>query len=307
MPFFPYNASAQGKFAPSGGEPFLKNVPQNKLFLPKEGRYQIRVMPPWSQQGLFAKFVKLHWGVGLSQAIIVCPDMFGQSCPFCETWLKLRTEYDKFKPDVDACRPARRYYSNVVNLATPQLGVLAYSYGKTVYKLLKDLQDSGAYGDITDPVNGCDIHLTRSGTGRQVQDTIYPNRDATPLQDPSWLDAMFNLDDILIQPDQGDVEAAFNSQPWKVYTPTGKVAPAAPVPAAQPYTPSQPVVAEQPALVVQAPVSPVAEQPAPAPTPVAVVQPPIAAAPTETPDQKMERIKKLEEQIRAKLNPGAAK
>ncbi len=301
MTYFTYNPDAQGKFSPSGGEPFLKNVPQSKLFLPKEGKYQIRIMPPWSQQGLFAKFVKIHWGVGLSQTIIACPDMFGQPCPFCDTWARLRTEYDKYKPDVDSARPARRYYSNVVNLATPQLGVLAYSYGKTVYKLLKDLQDSGQYGDITNPMNGCDIHLTRSGTGRQVQDTIYPNRDATPLQDPNWLDQMFNLDDILIQPDPDDVQAAFNTHPWKIYTPSGKVTQVpvqpTPGPTLQPYNPP-PVTSEQPNAPVvpdqsNAPVAQVVNQPS---TEVTGVK-------QETSDEKMARIKTLEDNIRAKLNP----
>lgn len=227
MTYFQYNKEAQGKFSVGGGEPFLKNIAQNRVFILKEGTFQIRIMPPWSRAGLFAKFSKIHWQVGLSRSTFVCPTMFGaESCPFCEVYSQLVSEYDKYAPDVNACRPAKRYYSNVINLGSTPVGVMVYSYGQKVYGAIKGLQDSGDYGDITDPTTGCNITLTRQGSGRNVQDHVMPARNASPLQNPDWLDQLFDLDDIFVEPDMGDVNAAFATQPWKVWTPPSGEKPA---------------------------------------------------------------------------------
>ncbi len=217
--YYKYNADAAKAMRPEGNS-YIKNVPQEKQFSPKaDSKHRIRIMPPWSKVGVIFKHMKMHYRVGQGQTTFLCPDNFGEQCPFCQTHALLRKEYEKFKPDVDAARPANRYWSNIVFMENKERGVQVYSYGWTVYKMIYEIQDSGMYGDISDPTSGKDLLLTRTGSGRQARDAIYADPQTSKLENPKWLDQIFDLDTIFIQPDLEAVNAAFKSQPWKVYTP----------------------------------------------------------------------------------------
>ncbi len=300
MTYYQYNKDEQNKYSVGGGEPFLKNIQQAKVFVLKEGTFQIRMLPPWSRAGLFAKFSKIHWQVGLSRSTFVCPTMFGaETCPFCEVYSQLISEYDRYAPDVNACRPAKRFYSNVINLGAQDIGVMVYSYGQKVYGAIKGLQDSGDYGDITDPTTGCNMTLTRQGTGRNVQDHVMPARQASQLTNPDWLDHLFDLDDIFVEPDPADVKAAFATQPWKVWSPpsksSGSVATSKVIsPPGQ--SDQSPAVIEKATPVEQ---SSVAVEVTDDKVPDKAVN---AATEVEPQTGKVDAIKSLEERLRAKLN-----
>lgn len=218
---FKYNADAQQKISPDG-ESFL-NIPKEKLFIPQAGQYKLRILPPWSPQGLFAKYARIHWGVGSSLMRTVCPDMLVQgSCPFCVSYHQMRSDFNTFKEDIQVVRPIDRFYTNTYNLGEPQRGVIIWSFGKIIYRLIKGIQDSGDFGDITDEENGSDLTLTRTGQGRNVQDTIYPVRQPSKLANPTLVDSLFDLDTILKDPDIDELMAAWETQPWKVFEPKGK-------------------------------------------------------------------------------------
>jgi hypothetical protein len=129
----------------------------------------------------------------------------------------MRGNYDKYKEDISAARAMDRYFSNVINLGEPHKGVLVWAYGKLVYKQIKSIQDSGDYGDITDEENGTDLTLVRTGTGRQIQDTIYPVRQPSRLVNPAWIEEMFDLDAIFKEPDLDAITDAFKTHTWKVW------------------------------------------------------------------------------------------
>jgi hypothetical protein len=214
MAFFKYNPDEQKKFGDTG-ESFIK-VPKDKLFLPQPQQYKLRLLPPWSRMGLFAKYVKIHWGVGSMQLRTLCPDLYTPgSCNFCKVYHSFGDEYQNYKEEAQSVKAQDRFYSNIVNVQEPHKGVLVWSYGKTIYRLLKGIQDSSDFGDITDPDNGSDINLTRTGQGRNVQDTIYPVRNPSKLANPTWLDELFDLDSIFKEPDIAEVQAAFETHPWK--------------------------------------------------------------------------------------------
>jgi len=319
MGYYEYNPQAQRASSPMTREPYLKNVPQNKLFTLKEGTYRIRILPPWSSSGLYARFTQIHWEAGLSKTTFICPNMVRENtCPFCALYSNLRAEYDKYEPDISVCRPAKRWYANIIDLNNPGAGVLVYSFGKIIYTAIQNIQDSGEYGDITHPAHGTDMTLTRTGQGRNSKDAIYPARQSTPIQNPQWLDQLFNLDDIFLYPNPADVESAFASQPWKVYRPAGYVstpqpvsnAPVAvgpgpvitaPIPGPQP-APSAPAAAPvAPQAATSAPVAPAAPIPTPQPVqPPAAVQP----APVQVDSNVADRyaqVDALEAALKAKL------
>lgn len=214
---FKYNPEEQNKFNP-GGNSFM-SVTTDKMFTPQAGQYKVRILPPWSAKGLISKFMKTHWALGIAQLRTVCPEMHrAGSCPYCYAASVMRgNSYEKYKDDIQTARATDRYFSNVINLAEPHKGVLVWAYGKIVYKQIKSIQDSGDYGDITDDTNGTDLTLVRTGTGRQIQDTIYPVRQSTRLANPAWLEEMFDLDAVFKEPDVDAIAEAFKSQTWKVW------------------------------------------------------------------------------------------
>lgn len=306
MPYYKTNVEAQSKYAPAQSrEAFLKGVPNDKLFIPKEGQYRIRLMPAWSPAGYFAKTIMTHWDIGLTKSTTICPNMFREgSCPFCKAYGEMRNEYKTYEIDIGSgARPAKRFYSNIVNLSAPEHGVMVWSYGSTDYKMLMGLQGSGEYGDITDPVNGVDLILTRQGTGKAAKDIIYPVRDSSPIGNPAWLDQLFDLDKIFLEPDINDILSAFASHPWKIYQPKGVQRPiTAPVAAPIP-PPTTPVAAS---AVIPAPLP---SGTSATPTPVipevvnnipAAAQPITSATVAQAEAHDSQRAKDLED-LRAKL------
>lgn len=236
MSAFKYNPESQKKYSPGQTDSFIKDVPREKRFTPKEGANRIRILPPWSREGAYAKRMLIHWQVGLSRSSFLCPELYADgSCPFCRAHKLMKGDYDKFKADIEVIRVSKRWYSNVISYGSPNAGVLLYSYGKTVAGMLEVVQNGGQYGDITDPVAGSDLTLERSGSGRQVNDVVFPDRNSTKLQNPVWLDQLHDLDNIWVSPDPVAVDNAFKSQPWKIWSgetrSVAKVAAPTPVPA----------------------------------------------------------------------------
>ena len=252
MPAFQYNSDNQKRFTPTANEPFMQNVPKEKIFVPTSGvQHRIRILPPWSALGLFARFANTHWRLGAQgNDSFPCPDIWEEgSCPFCKTWAQLRQNYDYYQADVLAIRPTPRYYSNIINVAEPAKGVQLYTYGKRVYAMIKGIQDSGSFGDITDAINGVDLVLQRTGTGMMIQDIVYPTPQHQPIQNPDWLDQLFNLDTLFTKPNQEKIETAYRTQPWRVYNPAaGIVASTSQGQGAYVVQPSAPLGVLQPAL-----------------------------------------------------------
>lgn len=219
MPFA-YKKEAQDKYSQSTFEPFIK-VDKDKQFSldpKKDGDYRVRLMPPWSQEGVFAKGTKVHFFVGSEKQTVICPNTLGKDlCLFCKVHGLIKSD-PMYLADTADIRPNYRYYSNVVDMKNPGKGVMLWSYGPQIFFPLKKVQDSGEWGDITDPVGGYDILISRQVRGK-VADAVNPAPRPSAISDENWLDQLINVDEILPDVDEGLVKRLFNSHPWKVYEP----------------------------------------------------------------------------------------
>lgn len=220
MAYFKYNKEAQDAYSQGNFERLLK-VPKEKEFSldsKKDGDYKLRIMPPWSKEGAFARGSKIHYNVGVEKQHIVCPNTVGDNlCPFCYHHALIKSD-EMYQADSNSIRPAYRYFSNVVDMNNPKGGVKVWSYGPNIYYPIKKLQDSGEFGDLTDPIEGHDIIINRQVRGK-ITDSVFPTNKITALLDPDWLDQIVDLDTILPEVDQGLVDRLFKSHPWKVYEP----------------------------------------------------------------------------------------
>ncbi len=256
--YFQYKKEGQQKYAQSG-EPFLKNVPKERVFsLPsdKDSTTRGRILPPWSAAGAWALGSSIHW---LGKQILVCPNTVERgTCPFCDVHFRIKGD-QKFAADVQVIRPSKRFYANF--LPEGKKENFLFSFGWNVYSPINTIQESGEYGDLTDPEHGRNLILARTVKGKAIKDSVYPAPNPSIIEVVEVLENLFDLDTILPPVDIEEVEKAFASHPWQVYEPRTSV---------QVHR-QAPVVEKQDTVVPPTQVQQQATQPAPSDTPAGTV------------------------------------
>ena len=166
----------------------------NGLIFPKEGTLRMRIKSPGDDQELGMEVVQFYIpGVGG----VISPATFDEPCPFMEKYEELKQSKDEDDKELaKRLIPRRRYViggiiykddkGNGVDDEGQNRGVLIAG---AVYQDIIDLYlDEDEAGDMTDPVTGYDIKITRSGSGKF--DTTYSVRQCKP----SKLDKKYRSD-----------------------------------------------------------------------------------------------------------------
>lgn len=170
---------------------------QSNFWVPKEGKNNIRILPPWSEEGIWYREVPYHYGVGGKS--VVCPKrLLGKPCYICDKVAEFRKSSDKGLNEVaNDLRPKMRIYYNVVDLDDTAKGVQVFGSGVQVFKdlLYYDLDDE--WGNITDVDEGYDIILTREGKGRNSKYQVKAKKNSSPIGTEEWLNSMSNLDNLV--------------------------------------------------------------------------------------------------------------
>ena len=156
----------------------------NGLIFPKEGTLRMRIKSPGDDQELGMEVVQFYIpGVGG----VISPATFDEPCPFMEKYEELIQSKDEDDKELaKRLIPRRRYViggiiykddkGNGVDYDGQNRGVLIAG---AVYQDIIDLYlDEDEAGDMTDPVTGYDIKITRSGSGKF--DTTYSVRQCKP-------------------------------------------------------------------------------------------------------------------------------
>lgn len=144
------------------------------LFL-KEGETKLRVLPPWSAEGVWYRKTHEHpaYVNGFFNPVACPKKMANQPCPFCE-------ESDRLyklggEENIEAAKKFRwstKFFMNIVVHDSPDkergnlnVGVQVLKVGKKILdQILNYDQDaSEGWGDITDLENGYDLKITRRG------------------------------------------------------------------------------------------------------------------------------------------------
>lgn len=177
----------------SGGGDFLKLV---------LGKNVLRFLPPKLGQSTPFIIVWQHYikKPGASGNIsFACPRAhLKAACPVCDHADALgKTGSPADREAAYQLRAKIRVFANVIERGEggAEKGPQILAYGKKVHEQLLQLRkDVDAGGDFTDPINGFDITIERTGTGKD--DTTYavrPARNNTPLGNMDWIDAQADL------------------------------------------------------------------------------------------------------------------
>ena len=156
------------------------------LVFPKEGTTRVRIKSPGDDQELGFEVVQFYLqGIGG----FISPATFDEPCPFMEKYQQLKESNDEDDKELaKKLVPRRRFIiggiiykddkGTEVDYEGQDKGVLIAG---SVYQDIIDLYlDEDEAGDMTDPIKGYDIKITRSGSGRF--DTNYSVRACKPTK-----------------------------------------------------------------------------------------------------------------------------
>jgi hypothetical protein len=178
-----------------------------KYFKPKVGKNVVRILPPWSEEGLFYFETALHYGFqsdGRERAY-PCLKLLGKkACPMCafsDDLLSGSTEDQELGKRVQA---RRKFYATVIDRNNPGSAQI-WGFSAKVLKVLSGYMDDPDWGDFTDPEEGHDIVIERTGSGRN--DTRYEIRikpRSTAIDVDGWEEMMIDLPKVVIEETSAD-------------------------------------------------------------------------------------------------------
>lgn len=146
------------------------------LVYPKEGVTRIRIKSPGSDEELGIEVTQFYLGSQLGG--IISPATFDEPCPFLEKYKELKSSSDE--DDTELAKrlvPKKKFviggdvYGDEKGKVVDKSNV-GIQIPNSVYQDVIDLWlDNDEWGDMTDPQEGYDIKITRSGKGKN--DTSY--------------------------------------------------------------------------------------------------------------------------------------
>jgi hypothetical protein len=146
----------------------------------KNGTTTIRVMPAWSDAGVWYQPITEHFIARAKRTVICTEDIFGR-CPVCEHGAALQAN-----GDVDGAknfRPSTKFLVNAIVLSEPN-GKLTIKDGIKMFKLPASVKsellkydadtDGDGWGDITDYFHGVNVKVERNGAGLNTKYSVTP-------------------------------------------------------------------------------------------------------------------------------------
>lgn len=165
------------------------------IIYPKEGTTRVRIKSRGADEELGIEIIQFY--LGPKDGGIISPATFDEPCPFMEKFQELKNSDD---PDDKALAsklvPKRKYLIGVIGYKDtkgkeidPDRIDKPMMVPRSVYQDIIDLYlDEEDWGDMTDPLEGYDIKVTRTGSGKN--DTSY---SVSPCQ-KSKLDKKYRED-----------------------------------------------------------------------------------------------------------------
>ena len=147
----------------------------------RQGRNVLRILPPpVGRKSPFVRVWQHFFNVPGKEkaASFTCPRMMAKKhCPACAKADELKASGNPAdKALANDMFARKRVYANVVDRSAPELGVQIFAFGKMVDDALVSLREDDPDEDFTHPIEGFDVIVERSGTGKM--DTKYSVRGA---------------------------------------------------------------------------------------------------------------------------------
>lgn len=172
------------------------------LIYPKEGVLRMRMKSPGDDQELGIEVIQFY--LSKEMGGIISPATFGEPCPFMEKYEELKNSKDDDDKELAKLLiPRRRYVIGGIIYADEKGTKVDYEgkdkgvlVPRQVYQDITELYlDEDEAGDMTDPINGYDIKIKRSGSGKF--DTTYSATQCKPTKLDSKYRGTIDLEGIV--------------------------------------------------------------------------------------------------------------
>ncbi len=171
-------------------------------------KYKIRILPPFDGHNFWYLEYGVHYRVKNEEGNfipITCPQKtLKNPCPICEFTKGLWRGGDADKAIAREIGSKTRFASNVLILNHSANDVKIWSYGTKIWSPLSELCVGSGEDDfvpIDDPKQGFNMNLSiamkQTDAGNFPDYTVTPEMKATALSDPSAVDRLHNLAEII--------------------------------------------------------------------------------------------------------------
>lgn len=191
--------------AAAGGKNFVKL---------KEGRNVLRILPPPKGKRSVFRVVHQHFleAPGVKGSLICAKAEARKPCPICAKVEELRNSQSKKDQAIaDDLYARRRVFVNVIQRSDEAAGPKVLACGKKIHEALLALRnDQDAGGDWSHPIEGYDIVIARSGSGKNdTEYKVLPARGSSVLHDDEsvmqeWIDTQTDLETLVRLPTAAD-------------------------------------------------------------------------------------------------------
>lgn len=169
----------------------------DKFWKPKLGKNVIRILPSNREDGNIFYHSILHYGFKVEDQgrAFPCLGVFGKKCPVCQVIVHNQIDTDPDVKEVVKKISARHSYMlNILDRAKPDAGPRIYGAGVSVMKELYLIFNDDEYGDITDPEEGRDVKINRTGEGLSTRYSVQIRPVQSPIKYRNWEVELFDLE-----------------------------------------------------------------------------------------------------------------
>jgi len=191
MEFYERNVDALGEEYARDRKEASQSYGNVPLVFLKKGITVVRVMPPFSEEGVwFREIMEHNLKVNGKWTTVTCARCAVPAgpCPLCDTGEILFKSGDEDKVQIaDDLKPRRQYLFNVIVMSnpdglSPDKGIHVMKAGKMVKTQILDLDmDSACCGDVTSIENGINLRIERRGEGLNTEYVVRNVKDRTDI------------------------------------------------------------------------------------------------------------------------------
>ncbi len=169
------------------------------FWTPKDGRNVIRILPAKEGADFYAE-AKVRYNVGPNKKMVTVPlDSSKDNCPihaFVDALYKTKEKDDEAL--AKRMKASSRYYFNIIDRSVEEGAegygdVLVFGCGSTIFTDILGIICDPDYGDITDPENGYDIIITKSGKKLDTEYKTNARPKQTPIGIADWKEKLNDL------------------------------------------------------------------------------------------------------------------
>lgn len=154
-----------------------------KYWQPKEGKNQIRILPPWSEEGKWFLKLALHYGFkdeeDRNRAYPCLKEWKGTRCPACDAISELK-KVDGGQKIIKAMLPRIKCYVNLIDRRIGEDKVFIYGVSPRIMNEILSYDEDEDYGDLTHPKTGFDLILEKTGSGLLTKYAVRIKPKASP-------------------------------------------------------------------------------------------------------------------------------